>query len=134
MAKNSDYYTKSFSVHKTKEKELYEFLQAKSETENIAIYIRNLIKMDMQGLIPRGGVVSAPQISDADINSKVVTAIKANIKNIFLDMLEDEDFKTKIHSIFDNNDNKDLLAVTDEETKAIPSTALGDFFGNPQQF
>lgn len=132
MAKNSDYYTKSFSVHKTKEKELYEFLQAKSETENIAIYIRNLIKMDMQGLISRGGIASAPQVSDADVNSKVVTAIRANIKNIFLDMLEDEDFKTQIHNILVNNDKTDLLAVTAEETKIIPSSAMADFFGGSQ--
>lgn len=130
MAKTSDYYTKSFSVHKIKEKELYEFLQAKSETENIAIYIRNLIKMDMQGLISRSGIASAPLISDADVNSKVVAAIKANIKHIFLDMLEDEDFKNQIQNILVINKKTDLLSVTDEETKIIPSSVMSDFFGD----
>ena len=100
---NDVYYTKSFSVHKIKEKELYEFLAKKSQEGNVAIYIRDLIKRDMLGLSPS--------------NSNSNPAIQGDMENTINHIIEkkvNELVAIKVEDVLSKMAKNNSLGITDE--------------------
>lgn len=136
------YYTKSFSVHKIKEKELYEFLAKKSEEGNVAIYIRDLIKKDMQGLM-----TSSSSISQSDMENKINYLIEKKVNDLVAIKVEDalsrlskNNTKDVVNeSVLDNADDDTLIGVennsgnaleiSNDEIDAFKGVDLGDYLG-----
>lgn len=120
MANNSDYYTKSFSIHKTKDADLYKFIEEKSKTENIAIYIRSLIKMDMQGLISR---TPLDRGLDVNIENIIDRKVEEKIKELLPSLINNTE-----NNINKTNDVQDSLAMTNDEFDNIDKDAIQGIF------
>lgn len=140
---NDIYYTKSFSVHKIKEKELYEFLSRKSEEGNVAIYIRDLIKKDMQGLSPSSSSVSQIDIENRInnlIEKKVNDLVAIKVEDVLSRLTKNNTIDVIDKSVLDNtddyistdieNNSDDALGISSVEIDTFSGIDLGEYLGD----
>ena len=137
---NDVYYTKSFSVHKIKEKELYEFLAKKSQEGNVAIYIRDLIKRDMLGLSPSNSNSNPATQGDMEntinhiIEKKVNELVAIKVEDVLSKMAKNNSLGITDEAVLcKNNDDTsentlydDALGVTNTEIGILDSIDLTD--------
>lgn len=99
----SPYYTKSFSVSKENEKDIYDYLIEVEKTKKITEYIKELIRKDMSG-----GFSISNEVSETYIKNLVNKLVEEKINSLNISKTNNETV-VELSDVTDlsNDDNKD---------------------------
>lgn len=99
----SPYYTKSFSISKENEKDIYDYLIEVEKTKKITEYIKELIRKDMSG-----GFSISNEVSETYIKNLVNKLVEEKINSLNISKTNNETV-VELSDVTDlsNDDNKD---------------------------